>query len=447
MTKKKISHIITMGDSLSDRGEMEHRKLFDIIPMAILSGLSKRSPKGRFTTGLVWDDDLANFIYKRDYAQKYGQKYLNNNIVMNNKILNNFNRVKFDNQTILRSYDEGGLTSYNYAEHFNRNINRDAESDILSNLDKMRAKIKGDDVSCDITQTHKNETLVIEWSGANDLITINSDIYKADGLEKAKEQASLAVQARINNIKAMQAMGYKNFTLFNLPDLSLTPRFQNSAYFKKYNKNLSEHEAVKENAHLVCEYFNKHLQAEVAKLKNVSIFDANKIFCEAYQNPQKYGFKKSNLQRGVSFDFKKKNEANAAQIDGYMFWDDVHPTAQVHQILCNEFIKQKSKTIELAIPQDNLLEVFRAAYGQKFAADSTGCFGMFRKSKLNYQNSSLEDIFKHALFNKGYRTLKVLRSLGWLNNSNQFVARNPELEKAFKNAHQEKFPDKGFRYK
>src|SRR5690348_16949398 len=57
--KYDISHIIMMGDSLSDRGRINHRLLFGIIPMRWVSGLEGVSPDGRFTNGLAWTDHLA----------------------------------------------------------------------------------------------------------------------------------------------------------------------------------------------------------------------------------------------------------------------------------------------------------------------------------------------------------------------------------------------------
>ena len=52
--RKKITQLIIMGDSLSDRGTLNQRKLFGLIPMSYLSGLSSKSPRGRFTNGFLW---------------------------------------------------------------------------------------------------------------------------------------------------------------------------------------------------------------------------------------------------------------------------------------------------------------------------------------------------------------------------------------------------------
>ncbi len=50
----KITHLVVLGDSLSDRGTLNKRELLGFIPMSYLSGLRSKSPKGRFTNGFLW---------------------------------------------------------------------------------------------------------------------------------------------------------------------------------------------------------------------------------------------------------------------------------------------------------------------------------------------------------------------------------------------------------
>lgn len=52
----QIARLIVLGDSLSDRGTLNKRKLLSFIPMSYLSGLSSKAPKGRFTNGYLWGD-------------------------------------------------------------------------------------------------------------------------------------------------------------------------------------------------------------------------------------------------------------------------------------------------------------------------------------------------------------------------------------------------------
>ncbi|VVC75314.1 hypothetical protein AQUSIP_06030 [Aquicella siphonis] len=73
--KPTISHFVMMGDSLSDRGTMDRRKLFGVIPMSWLSGLAGRSPRGRFTNGFAWSDYISAMLADEfiiQHAEKKG---------------------------------------------------------------------------------------------------------------------------------------------------------------------------------------------------------------------------------------------------------------------------------------------------------------------------------------------------------------------------------------
>ena len=454
---RKIEHFIVMGDSLSDRGTMDHRKLFNIIPMKGLSGLDE-SPLGRFGNGLVWDDDLALKIYADDEkayqkaksdAVAKGAVVVNHDDVdspsdlINEGVVRNYNEVLIHNQDIFRTYNEGGLTSYNWKKQLTADISVDVKAQILSNLEQKRELLLEDDKARGITESHKQKTLVIEWSGANDLITIHDDIYKPDGLKAAKKQADEAIDARIRNIKALMKNGYQEFVLFNLPDLSLTPRFQNPDYLKKYVDNPKHYDQVRENAHELSLYFNKQLAERIGALNTqitedcaVSVFDVNETFSHAYENPEEYGLNSKVKTRGVSIDFPKiPDEVNAAVEDKYMFWDEVHPTAAVHQILAEKFYAKYEKKYDFTAPHETLLDIFKETYGQKLENQKRDTFGDFRVSNIKYLSRylKLEDVFYHALKNDGYRTHSVLVHLGWISTKGQLVSDHPSIVEAYNN--------------
>ncbi len=82
------------------------------------------------------------------------------------------------------------------------------------------------------------------------------------------------------------------------------------------------------------------------------------------------------------------------------------------------------------------LAAFIEAYEEQLAQDRQSCFGFFRKSRLNLDKANLhmQDIYNHALHNRGHRTRRVLEQLGWLDaagkdknqtNSTLDEARNP----------------------
>ncbi len=74
MKPTKISFVISMGDSLSDRGTFyNHRNLLGCVPVRTL--LQHTPPYGRFTNGFVWGDYIgamiANELLIRELKEKF----------------------------------------------------------------------------------------------------------------------------------------------------------------------------------------------------------------------------------------------------------------------------------------------------------------------------------------------------------------------------------------
>lgn len=337
-----ISYFVMMGDSLSDRGTMDHRRLLNLIPMKWLSGLAHKSPEGRFTNGLTWLDDVSalvaeqftintlegygfedkNFLDATDVAdgilthdrtihlgdhtlsdkplcQRVGGKQkalyaitpspqtragtgldqldvalreahhdaidtqhatatdiadavIAHDISVSDYVRNGYNLsndlyVRYHGLAIVRCYDEGGLTAQDYAGKLSSSVARFFSRLILSTLAKKREKLLAYDKRYGITNAQKQLTLVVEWSGANDLITVNA--------QPSLLEATRAVQERIENVRLLITQGYRHFVLFELPDLSLTPRFQRRS---------TEAQA---QAKACCEAFNQALRTELAQLQ------------------------------------------------------------------------------------------------------------------------------------------------------------------------------------
>ncbi|KTD14805.1 putative thermolabile hemolysin [Legionella gratiana] len=438
MPEPIIEHIITMGDSLSDPGEMDHKKLGGIIPMDGLSGLKGKSPKGAFTNGYVWDTDFGTDVVEESIIHTLERKgesttdIADDVIVHDPKVeaplcdldLENYKRINFEGRDFVRYYDEGGLTSYDYTGRITTNLKLLATEHIVSNLDEKRKLLLADDKARAISAEHKKKTLVTEWSGANDLITVNNG--------PTKEEAEKAVMARINNIEKLIEAGYYHFALFNVPDLSLTPHFYR----------LGEKE--QDNARVVCSHFNQLLKQKVDELVkkhpecSIDVFDINKFFSDAYCNPQKYGLdpEKIHLPYIESKDFKL-NLDKTSPAPGYMFWDDKHPSAHVHKILAEKFYDEFSKKYHFSAPHESLLTQFRENYGQKWKDDTDGWFGFFKRSKISYKASSLtlEDILKHALKEGGARTKEIIVRLGWIDSNGHLISKNPSLVAAMEKLH------------
>ncbi len=365
----RISRLVVLGDSLSDRGTMDKRKLLGFIPMALLSGLYGKSPKGRFTNGYLWGDYYCSTIaegFEIEHVRKklklehsasanadISDEFLTNMALRQQNetafSLNNDQHILFKGERFARFYCEGGLSAYDYSTSITLDPTKEIPRLILSSLEKKRKDLLADDKKYAISKAEKAETLVIEWSGANDFITENEGPTHAE--------ADNAINARINNIEVLIQNGYRNFVLFNLPNLALTPRYQ------------AKDQREQDNSAECCDYFNKQLAARCAELNrkyrdlhipiNLSVFDVNSEFKKIYDNPEQYGFDKNKQKTPFtsSEDFEKDKENpeyekdKLSPADGYMFWDDVHPTMDMHDRLAAIFKAIYQAVFEFFAPQ------------------------------------------------------------------------------------------------
>ena len=457
-----IKHLVVMGDSLSDRGTMDHRKLLGLIPMDTLSGLkAKATPDGRFTNGYNWADDLAVRLAIQFELQEFrvqdgmtveevtealdrGDKRVKD-VINGSFFLADSQHIRFQGTDLMRSYAEGGLTAHDYRESLD-GLDISSPSDAageegarltVATLSQKREALIKEDRANKLSKTHKSQSLIIEWSGANDLITVNKN--------PSAEAVNKAVKARIENIEALIQQGYRNFVLYNLPDLSLTPRFQNAS------------EDERDNAHAMSLLFNEKLSQAVAKLKHhyprscqIELFDIGAQFTDMYQYPEEYGFDPEKQKTPYTSTNEFKSEKNESPSEGYMFWDDVHPTAQMHEqlsIKAYAFITEKfrlSSPHELSEPYDvaqGLVDSFTYDYDSRLKSDkSAWIVGFFRNSRLVIDpkaspQEKLDAIFDHAINNKGYRTREILQELGWLDKNNH-LPKDSELPSPLVDAYQ-----------
>ena len=289
-----------------------------------------------------------------------GDCIINNEHKLSNRNANAFSlddnaHVLYEGHRFARFYCEGGLTSHDYSQEPILDPSKQGARAIVATLKRKGTVLLQDDITYNISAQEKQESLVIEWSGANDLITVNE--------EPTQEEADKAVQERINNMEQLIKNGYTNLVLFNLPDLSLTPRYQR------------KDERAQRNAAEISNYFNKRLaeQSELLKTKyknqkppiDLSIFDVCSLLREVYDTPEKYGFDKSKLTTPYTEtkEFKdNQNNANNRQnktspSEGYMFWDDVHPTADMDSWLAVKSKEQYDKKFQFQAPAHKISSI------------------------------------------------------------------------------------------
>lgn len=360
-SRTDISYIVIMGDSLTDRGTLANKMLFGCIPMSFVSGLQGIAPQGSFTNGYAWSDHLsaalANEFTIKKLQQEYGMKpedIADAIITRDRKVsyavdnyynLQNDMSVEYRGTKFVRTYAEGGLTAHDYKWQPSTSIKRYFSRLILSTLEKKRNELLTEDKSQHISAIQKAETLVIEWCAANDFLTVNK---RASILEADK-----AIAARSTNIVELIKNGYRQFVWFNMPDLSLTPRLQ------------ADTAAERQNAQACCDYFNKQLALERQKILadhpecTLEIFDISDEFTKMYRHPEKYNLDKNKLTIPYteSPEFKM-NTNKTSPSNGSMFWDKLHPTADVHAILAYEFCKIFRAHFNFVAPKKNRIGFF-----------------------------------------------------------------------------------------
>lgn len=334
-----MNRVISFGDSLSDRGKMYKRLLFGIIPLAYLSGLEGKSPFGRFTNQYTWLDHWTAVLSESSFIKELeAQGHTPESIIQllltderakkdfhNSFHLDNDAHVRYYGQEAFHTYCEGGATAANWSGTFTWNLARNATRKLVNTLENERRLFLAEEEAKLVTQEEKDATLITVFIGANDLITVNdpstlSETEKNDIIEKA-------VTAQMEHIQALIDAGYSNFSLSNLPNLGLTPRFQQNNW-------ASIGERLTSNYNQKLKQAFRYLQAknnDQTKLQ-FNFYDIHEMFNEVYENPEAYGFDKNKLTSFFkdSEEFKQNGIQHAG---GYLFWDEVHPTAKMHKIL------------------------------------------------------------------------------------------------------------------
>lgn len=369
----KISRLVVLGDSLSDRGTFDKRMLFGFIPLGDLYEVGFDAPRGRFTNGFVWGDYFVTAVIEQfeiDQVRKKmkltrdarGNADVADAILANDRhllrknekafSLNNDKHILYKGERFARFYCEAGLTSYDYKTKFTLNPENEVIRLILANLEEKQKLLTADDKKYRISAQEKAETLIIEWSGANDLLTVNS--------EPTFLEADNAVHARIANLEVLIQQGYRNFVLVNLPDLSLTPKYQ------------AKSKTEQDNAAKCSKHFNEQLAAKVNQIiekyndlnipLNLSIFDVSIPFADIYYHCDEYGFDKKKLKSAYidSEEFKEnqKNpedqEKHISPAEDYMFWDVIHPTMKAHSWLAEIFKEAYNKIFKFTPPPESV---------------------------------------------------------------------------------------------
>ncbi|MCF6766864.1 SGNH/GDSL hydrolase family protein [Thiotrichales bacterium 19S11-10] len=346
--KPKFSRFILFGDSLTDTGKMYDKSLGTI---------PADNPPLQWSTPLYYDGRFSNGPVWIDYLQA------------------NYNMS--ESQVINEA--EGGATMYDYMSkslnptYWVINTLNYEVSQFLTKIDKNK-----------VAAVNNNDMAII-WIGGNDLITYSwlktEDIY--DDMSKLYLAVDTLVMA-----------GVKNFIILNLPELVMTPKGRD---MKQSKQEKLEEATNKFNEQIV---LATHSMSAFYTPSGVSIklYDMMSLFHDALTYPEKYdltdtrhacyngsmvgvtvaadgsythsvrklarqwnvteeqlvSFLKENPVFASSMQWvSKEDEINGVEMhttsynpsdcEGHLFFDDVHPTTEVHQIAGDhlyEFIQE-----------------------------------------------------------------------------------------------------------
>ena len=171
------------------------------------------------------------------------------------------------------------------------------------------------------------DALYIYFAGSNDLA--GSDVTPP------QTELSIPLGDTKTALETLIETGAQNILVSNLPDFSVTPRF-----------NQLPEEATAAISNQVTAY-NQGLSATLDALAtsnpavNVIEFDFNGLLLDSVTHPETAGF--TNVTDACLSDYTFPFDSNYTVCetpDSYLFWDDFHPTTQAHQVVATSAFAQ-----------------------------------------------------------------------------------------------------------
>ena len=285
-----LENLIVFGDSLSDSGNI----------LAFTSGASPDAEKywqGRFSNGPTWCETVADFMGIE-----------NDILLMETPITNTF--VKLQNTP-------APISAYATPFFFN---NAFGGADTSDGIKDYGFQIGAWDT---LEYTIPEKSLVMVWIGGNDFL----------GMGEGDDPATVigtAVQNISNGLEDIVDLGATHIAVCNLPNLGDTPKYHGTVY---------------ENSVITLTVnFNNALAgaltAFAAVNADVTVYpiDMFAMSEQTHATPGLYGV--TNLyERALDAAEAAIDAGDIAAIDefdeadGYLYWDDVHPTRAAHQQL------------------------------------------------------------------------------------------------------------------
>jgi len=271
------SGIYAFGDSLSDAGNVSIGTL-RVVPV------SPPYSAGRFTNGNVWVQDLAQTL-----------------------------RLPAVKPSLAggTDYAIGGAETGKTDAHAQNPI------DLPSQLAQFEAAVPKPSATA----------LYTVWAGANDVLDIANSALSAPLQAGAVRQA---VANETSFITALASHGARHLVVLDVPDLGKTP----------YEAARPKTEAI---ASTLAQQYNADLATSLRQVMatgavSIDLVDTYSLLDAAIAHPSAYGF--TNVTQPVwtgNLMDAHKGTLNATGVaqNGYLFFDDLHPTAASHTLLAS----------------------------------------------------------------------------------------------------------------
>lgn len=188
--------------------------------------------------------------------------------------------------------------------------------------------------------------LFVVWGGPNDWLAPSPLDLTPDAI------IGRAVANELGIVSGLLSLGVSNILVPGMPDLGLTP------YFSGLGPSIAA------DATAFADIFNAQLEGALAALSpDIVFYDTAALFRSVVANPAAYGF--SNVS-DYCFDL--------APCDGYLFFDDFHPTTAAHALLASEFARAVPEPATLTLCVFAILLLgFSRRYGLAARSLSRSC--------------------------------------------------------------------------
>ena len=168
------------------------------------------------------------------------------------------------------------------------------------------------------------------WAGADDALALLANVSTVT-LASAAQTIDTSTTNVADAVDTLESHGARHILVLNMPNLGLTPRMLSADSTVPY---------ASYAATFYSQGFNLALGGKLDILQNSAGFDANIVqfnvfgaMTQVFNNAASYGF--TNIMQPC---LDTSTLSVCSDPNSYAFWDDVHPTAHLHQVLANEVL-------------------------------------------------------------------------------------------------------------